>query len=62
PKLSLAIAEAGAKGDRATMDALMKKYVHPLYALRASPSPNISHPSAERPAPPIATRLPNNRP
>ena len=34
PKLSLAIAEAGFKGDRAAMDAMMKKYVHPLYALR----------------------------
>lgn len=34
PKLSLAIAEAGFKGDRVAMDAMMKKYVHPLYALR----------------------------
>lgn len=34
PKLSLAIAEAGLKGDRATLNALMTKYVHPLYALR----------------------------
>lgn len=34
PKLSLAIAEAGAKGDRAAMDQMMAKYVHPLYALR----------------------------
>lgn len=34
PKISLAIAEAGAQGDRARMDALMQKYVHPLYALR----------------------------
>lgn len=34
PKLSLKIAEAGLKGDRDTMNALMKKYVLPLYALR----------------------------
>lgn len=34
PKLSLRIAEAGLKGDRETMNALMKKYVLPLYALR----------------------------
>ena len=34
PKMSLAIAEAGLKGDRDAMNALMAKYVHPLYALR----------------------------
>ncbi|HZO57242.1 MAG TPA: dihydrodipicolinate synthase family protein, partial [Bryobacteraceae bacterium] len=34
PKLSLKIAEAGLKGDRTTMNDLMKKYVLPLYALR----------------------------
>ena len=34
PKLSLKIAEAGLKGDRDTMNALMKKYVLPLYGLR----------------------------
>jgi 5-dehydro-4-deoxyglucarate dehydratase len=34
PKLSLKIAEAGLKGDRNTMNDLMRKYVLPLYALR----------------------------
>lgn len=34
PKLSLAIAEKGLSGDFAGLAALMKKYVHPLYALR----------------------------
>ncbi|MBK9166625.1 MAG: 5-dehydro-4-deoxyglucarate dehydratase [Bryobacterales bacterium] len=34
PKLSLALADAGLKRDFATLDGLMKKYVHPLYALR----------------------------
>ena len=34
PKLSLALADAGMKGDFATLNALMAKYVHPLYALR----------------------------
>jgi 5-dehydro-4-deoxyglucarate dehydratase len=34
PKLSLALAEAGVKRDFAALDPLMKKYVHPLYALR----------------------------
>lgn len=34
PKLSLDIAEKGLKGDFAGLAALMKKYVHPLYALR----------------------------
>lgn len=34
PKMSFAIAEAGLKGDRETMNALMAKYVVPLYALR----------------------------
>lgn len=34
PKLSLAMAEAGMKRDFATLDQLVKKYVHPLYALR----------------------------
>jgi len=34
PKLSLAIAEKGLAGDFAGLAALMKKYVHPLYALR----------------------------
>ena len=34
PKLSLKIAELGLKGDYAGLAALMKKYVHPLYALR----------------------------
>jgi 5-dehydro-4-deoxyglucarate dehydratase len=34
PKLSLRIAELGLKGDYAGLAELMKKYVHPLYALR----------------------------
>jgi 5-dehydro-4-deoxyglucarate dehydratase len=34
PKLSLKIAELGLKGDYAGLAELMKKYVHPLYALR----------------------------
>ena len=34
PKMSLAIAEAGVKGDRERMNAIMAKFVHPLYALR----------------------------
>jgi 5-dehydro-4-deoxyglucarate dehydratase len=34
PKLSLAMADAGLKRDFATLDELMKKYVHPLYGLR----------------------------
>jgi 5-dehydro-4-deoxyglucarate dehydratase len=34
PKLSLALAKAGMARDFATLDGLMKKYVHPLYALR----------------------------
>ncbi len=34
PKLSLALAKAGLARDFATLDRLMKKYVHPLYALR----------------------------
>ncbi|MBM3738882.1 MAG: 5-dehydro-4-deoxyglucarate dehydratase [Acidobacteria bacterium] len=34
PRLSLALAEAGMKRDFATLDVLMKKFVHPLYALR----------------------------
>lgn len=34
PKLSLKIAELGLKGDFAGLAELMKKYVHPLYALR----------------------------
>lgn len=34
PKLSLAMAEAGMKRDFAALDQLVKKYVHPLYALR----------------------------
>ncbi len=34
PKLSLALAEAGMARDFATLDVLMKKYVHPLYAIR----------------------------
>ena len=34
PKMSFAIADAGLKGDRNAMNALMAKYVHPLYALR----------------------------
>jgi len=34
PKLSLALGEAGMKRDFETLDALLCKYVHPLYALR----------------------------
>jgi 5-dehydro-4-deoxyglucarate dehydratase len=34
PKLALALADAGLKRDFATLDRLMRKYVHPLYALR----------------------------
>ena len=34
PRLSLALAEAGLKGDRQKLDELMKRYVNPLYALR----------------------------
>lgn len=34
PKLSLELAEAGMARDFARLDALMTKYVHPLYALR----------------------------
>lgn len=34
PKLSLQLAEAGMKRDFATLDCLMNRYVHPLYALR----------------------------
>jgi 5-dehydro-4-deoxyglucarate dehydratase len=34
PRLSLALADAGMKRDFATLDELMRKYVHPLYALR----------------------------
>jgi 5-dehydro-4-deoxyglucarate dehydratase len=34
PKLSLAIAEAGMKRNFAKLDQLMRRYVHPLYALR----------------------------
>jgi len=34
PKLSIALAEAGLRRDFAALDALMDKYVHPLYALR----------------------------
>ncbi len=34
PRLSLAIAEAGLAGDFARLTALMRKYVHPLYAIR----------------------------
>ncbi len=34
PKLSLAIAEAGQKREMDKLAALLKKYVHPLYALR----------------------------
>ncbi len=34
PKVSLALAKAGMARDFATLDVLMKKYVHPLYALR----------------------------
>jgi 5-dehydro-4-deoxyglucarate dehydratase len=34
PKLSLALADAGLKGDFARLNELMKRYVNPLYALR----------------------------
>ncbi len=34
PKLSLALAEAGRARDFTKLDSLMKKYVHPLYAIR----------------------------
>ncbi|MBI1898482.1 MAG: 5-dehydro-4-deoxyglucarate dehydratase [Acidobacteria bacterium] len=34
PRLSLALAEAGMARDFAQLDVLMRKYVHPLYALR----------------------------
>lgn len=34
PKLSLALAKAGLKGDFKTLNQLLAKYVHPLYALR----------------------------
>jgi 5-dehydro-4-deoxyglucarate dehydratase len=34
PRLSLELAEAGQARDFARLDGLMKKYVHPLYALR----------------------------
>jgi 5-dehydro-4-deoxyglucarate dehydratase len=34
PKVSLALADAGMKRDFASLDGLMAKYVHPLYALR----------------------------
>jgi len=34
PKLSLALAEAGMKGDFPRLNELMKRYVNPLYALR----------------------------
>src|SRR5436853_3973192 len=34
PKLSLALSDAGMARDFAKLDVLMKKYVHPLYALR----------------------------
>jgi 5-dehydro-4-deoxyglucarate dehydratase len=34
PRLSLALADAGMKRDFDRLDGLMKKYVHPLYALR----------------------------
>lgn len=34
PEISLALADAGMKRDFATLDGLMKTYVHPLYALR----------------------------
>ena len=34
PKVSLALAEAGLKQDFKTLEQLMKRYVHPLYALR----------------------------
>jgi 5-dehydro-4-deoxyglucarate dehydratase len=34
PKLSLALADAGLKGDSVRLRGLMKRYVNPLYALR----------------------------
>lgn len=34
PKLSLKLAEAGLRRDFAELDQLMKRYVHPLYAIR----------------------------
>ncbi len=34
PKLSLALADAGIKGDSVRLTELMKRYVHPLYAIR----------------------------
>jgi 5-dehydro-4-deoxyglucarate dehydratase len=34
PKVSLALADAGMRRDFNTLDGLMKKYVHPLYAFR----------------------------
>ena len=34
PKLSLALADAGMHGDSARLTDLMKRYVHPLYAIR----------------------------
>jgi 5-dehydro-4-deoxyglucarate dehydratase len=34
PKVSLALADAGLKRDFRTLDTLMAKYVHPLYAFR----------------------------
>jgi 5-dehydro-4-deoxyglucarate dehydratase len=34
PKVSLALAEAGMKGDFGKLNQLMKRYVNPLYALR----------------------------
>ena len=34
PKVSLALADAGLKRDFVKLDELMRKYVHPLYALR----------------------------
>jgi len=34
PKISLALADAGMKGDFKRLNELMKRYVNPLYALR----------------------------
>ncbi len=34
PRLSLALADAGLKGDRERLNELMKRYVNPLYSLR----------------------------
>jgi 5-dehydro-4-deoxyglucarate dehydratase len=34
PRLSLALADAGMKSDRARLTELMTKYVHPLFAIR----------------------------